>query len=255
MSYTPKNVSVYTEAFAGAMAAISASNRDITPNQDAGDYLANAQVMGAFAESFDTVFDATLSMEIDELTLALIRETCEAVWVNRAPQLNAESLDASTYDELSEAIVAAITASIAYFASEGIVPPTGGGTGLPVAYQSAFAPGTQSTTGGPLTVLSLTTPMLPAGTYRISMTAAAGGPSAVAIVNLFNLTDAVNVPPTPIDGIDNTPALRGPMNAFGEVVFGPNDIKTFEVRLTKGGGGGGSVSIHDPRMEFWQVST
>lgn len=251
MPYVPNNNEVYTLAYNGVMAGITVANRVLTDSNSSA-YDDEAAIAGAFAEAVDTAFNNE-GLSANELTLGLLSESCEGAWTNRAPLPTPDNLSAASYTDLVAALIAVVKAAVAYFAAEGITPP-GGMSGLPTAYQSAFAAGTFSTSGGPLVVASLTTPALPAGTYRIAFSAAAGSPTAVAKVDLFNLTDAVILPPTPVDSIDNAPPLRGTAGAFAEVVFAADDVKTFQVRLTKGGGGGGSVSIHDPRMEFWQVS-
>lgn len=127
MTYVPKNINVWTRCFGGTLSGMGAANRTPT-SDDPDDYGPLTSVAGAFAESFDTVWDTvTSSAAPDSLQLVAIEEICEAAWHNRVPTPAGIPFDAAdTYNPLSEALVAMILAGSAYAAGQGITPNAGG---------------------------------------------------------------------------------------------------------------------------------
>jgi hypothetical protein len=128
VSYTPLNLDVYTAAFSGAHAGISASGRqpaEILPS----DYVGSADVAGAFAQAIDQAWAGASSNALD---IEVIEEASEGVWSGRNISNKAPFTLPSTWTTLAEAIVAMVEAGETYFASQGIVPPpwnSGGGGG------------------------------------------------------------------------------------------------------------------------------
>lgn len=119
MAYTPKNVGIFTAAFAGALAGMGASDR--VPSEIVSTaYTGLCQVAGAYAQQFDTTwaFRATTGLDRD-----CVRQLSEAVWQDRSPQAVAPNLTPSTYAGLVNALIAQVTAAETYFSAQGIVPP------------------------------------------------------------------------------------------------------------------------------------
>lgn len=126
MSYTPINLRMYLAAYSGALAGMNASDR-IPKNPNASFYTLNAAVAGAWAASFDTLWNDATDPTV--LEVQSVQECSESTWQQRAPQPSVSTLTPSSYDEQTAAIVALIQAADAYMASQGIVPPVDGGGG------------------------------------------------------------------------------------------------------------------------------
>jgi hypothetical protein len=125
MAYTPINVSVYVAAFAGAVTAMSMSDRLIVSVNPAN-YDIQSAAAGAFAQAFDTQWGSRTTTTLD---LTAITQSAGQSYLLRTPS----SSRVSDYSKLVSAIIAAITSGENYFAGQGIVPPapvTGGGSGL-----------------------------------------------------------------------------------------------------------------------------
>src|SRR5208337_2137146 len=131
--YVPKQILVFTAAFAGALAGMGVSDRvptDTTPT----DYAGLTSVAGAFAQSFDTTWGVTAPTQLD---IETIEAVCEAVWEGRAPQPSTQTLNPTNYTGLCEALLAIVQEGSAYFTSQGIVPPPipgAGGAGTQYSY-------------------------------------------------------------------------------------------------------------------------
>lgn len=126
MSYTPINMQMFIASYSGAIAGMGASNRRIT-NPSAASYADLAAIAGAFAQSFDTVWNDATAANVLELDMA--EQLAESAWQQRSPVLtaNAQNLTVGTYTELTTALVAVIQAASTYMAAQGITPPGAGG--------------------------------------------------------------------------------------------------------------------------------
>lgn len=158
--YVPNDVSVYTAAYAGAIAGMGVSDR-VPTSSNYPDYAGLASVVGAFAEAFDTSY---VGYPVDGLTLAAIQEVCESAWQSRAPLPVPPQLSASTYASLCAALTAIVAASEVYFNAEGIVPPSPGGPPGP--------PGPPGAAGPP-------GPAGPAGTPNVTRSVLVLGPQSI----------------------------------------------------------------------------
>lgn len=124
MSYSPNNVNVFTAAYYGAITGMSASGR-VLADTVAANYAAVAAVAGAFAQAFDTEWGSASANELD---LGVIQFASQGVWMSRFPNArDIASFNPNTYLTLCAALKATVQASEAYFASQGITPPTPGG--------------------------------------------------------------------------------------------------------------------------------
>ena len=120
MSYTPKNVQIFTAAFAGALAGMGLSDRIIS-NSDPVSYAGLASVAGAFAQAIDTAWTDTRATTL--LDIEAIQSNCAAYWQDRSPIVDATSTNAATHAASAVTILATITASESYYAAQGITPP------------------------------------------------------------------------------------------------------------------------------------
>lgn len=117
--YTPQNDSFFTAAYSGALAGM-VSGRGIS-NPDPVSYLDAASVAGAFAQRIDTLW-ATRST--NGLDLDLVMQACEAVWQDRSAEANSSTLDPTSYTQLSNAVIALLTAGENYFNTNSIPFPS-----------------------------------------------------------------------------------------------------------------------------------
>ncbi len=120
MSYAPKNVQIFTAAFAGTLAGMGLSDRIIS-NSDPASYAGLASVAGAFAQAVDTAW--TDSRATTLLDIEAIQSNCAAYWQDRSPIVDATNTNAATHAAAALTILATITASESYYAAQGITPP------------------------------------------------------------------------------------------------------------------------------------
>jgi hypothetical protein len=130
--YTPINLTVYTAAYSGAVSGLVGSSRWLLDTASA-DYAGFASIAGAFAESFDLVWETSPDTNPpDTLQVFIIEKACKAVWESRDTLVNTTTLNPNTFTRVSEAIIALILASETYFTGQGITPapwPSGSGDG------------------------------------------------------------------------------------------------------------------------------
>lgn len=141
MSYTPQNVQAFTSSYSGALAGMSASNR-FPKDPNASNYVDVAMIAGAFAQELDTLRGSAVP---NVLELYLIESLTNQFWFSRAPLSSILNFTPTTYAKQCAVVLGLVQAGIAYFAAQGIVPPTpgsGGGTTTSLVWQ----PG--GTTGG-----------------------------------------------------------------------------------------------------------
>jgi hypothetical protein len=120
--YTPINVTVYTAAFSGAISGLVGSSRWLEDGVQE-DYAGFTEIAGAFAKSFDEVWEINPNTNPpNTLQVFIIEKTCKAVWESRNARPNSSTTDSSTFTIVSEAIVALVLASDSYFSNQGIVP-------------------------------------------------------------------------------------------------------------------------------------
>src|ERR1700722_14039374 len=118
--YTPNNVFVYCAAYAGAMSAMTASDR-LPPNIAISEYGGITQVAGAYAQEFDTLWG---SSSTDQLELNCIEDASEMVWLNRSPlPVTAESVVPAAYFDLCSGIIVIVESADLYVIGQGITPP------------------------------------------------------------------------------------------------------------------------------------
>lgn len=131
MVYVPINTGAYTAAFAGAIAGMAVTGWITDPT--AADYLPVCTIAGAFAEAFDTGWNDATSL--NSLEVAAISEIASQNFKDRGPGpfTNAALATAANWQQTALACVALVLESDAYFAAQGITPPTpGGGSVLPL---------------------------------------------------------------------------------------------------------------------------
>jgi hypothetical protein len=164
--YVPINVPVYNAAYLGFYAGIVAAGRNTT-DPVVADYAAMAAAAGVWAQEFDTQWDSATTA--DGLQIPLIWQESYGVWEGR----NTQSLTLSACTALVLGIIASITASEDYYASQAIIPPTwntggGGGGGVPdtPANSAGDLLTSTNTTGGALPALT-SSAWLPSGGYAI----------------------------------------------------------------------------------------
>lgn len=122
MAYTPNNDFLYCSVYASALAAITASWR-VPTDSDAADYAEPAAIAGAFAQSFDTLWDSPTANSLD---IASAQELTYAVLESRAPGI-AALLSSTAWNKVTRPLVAIIQAGETYVTGQGITPPSGGG--------------------------------------------------------------------------------------------------------------------------------
>ena len=128
MTYPPQNKTVYTAAYAGAIAGIAASQR--TPTDElASDppVVGDADIAGAWAQEFDTQWGTVAPSTLDVLS---IEECSAAVFIGNCPPPTSPFLAPSNWTGPVLAVIAIVKSGEAYFASQGVTPdpwPSGGG--------------------------------------------------------------------------------------------------------------------------------
>lgn len=120
MSYTAKNIQIFTAAFAGCLAGMGLSDRQIT-DTDAAKYAGLAVTAGAFSQAIDTAWGDVKATTL--LSVECMQQACAAYWQDRSPRATAQTSDAASYARPALAIIAAIDAAAAYFAAQGLTPP------------------------------------------------------------------------------------------------------------------------------------
>lgn len=124
MSYTPINIPVYTAAFSGALSGMGASGRILT-SADSSSYSNLAQIAGAYAQEFDTLWnDATTA---NSFVLEAVQDLTSSSWIDRSPG-TANQIEPSTHAPLCQSIIAVIVAANGYLSDQGITPTTPGGS-------------------------------------------------------------------------------------------------------------------------------
>ena len=130
-TYSPKNKTTYTAAYAGAIAGIAASQR--TPTDEVATdppLVGNSDIAGAWAQELDTQWGAAAPSTLDVIA---IEECSAAVFIGSSPPIEAPFATPSNWSAPVSSVIAIVKASENYFAGQGITPdawPSGnGGTG------------------------------------------------------------------------------------------------------------------------------
>jgi hypothetical protein len=119
MPYTPINTPVFTAAFAGAIGGMATSGWII--DQTSADYTNVTLVAGAFAQSFDQVWNNAATL--NNLELAAITSIVQTDFNGRGPGPYGTTLqDPANWRIAAGACAALILESDIYFASQGINP-------------------------------------------------------------------------------------------------------------------------------------
>lgn len=168
---SPQNKTVYTAAYAGAIAGIAASQR--TPTDTVSTDLptvGEASLAGAWAQELDAQWGTAAPSTLDVLS---IEECSAAVFIGSCPPAVQPFLSAANWSTPVAAVIAIVKAGEAYFASQGITPdawPSGGGgtTGAtgPTGATGASGTGPTGATGAGVTG--------PTGATGVSVTGSTG---------------------------------------------------------------------------------
>jgi hypothetical protein len=176
MSYSPNNVSVYLNAFAGAIAGLGAFQRYLNDPVPA-DYAASARMADALAQEVDIAWGSSVPTSLE---LSIIENACEVVWADRSPLENAVAFTPANYTSLAAGIVALALEGNAIVVAEGISPNAPSPGAVPYAQFFALMPGDNSATiaaGAPI--------LFP----QLGPTSGAGAPTALSS-STFNLPTA-----------------------------------------------------------------
>ncbi len=205
MAYSPLNLKVFTAAFAGALAGMGVSGK--TPTSAVStDYAGLATTAGAFAQKFDTTWNAVVPTTYQ---VEAIQEACEAAWQERVPPAVAPFITAAVYANEVAALIAVITAGSTYLAAQGVPDPIAGAPPGSYVYQpggtaranvftswAALVTAVAATTGdltivvdsefGPANFLGLPVANVPAGVWNFRPAGTTGGISLVGAITSGN---------------------------------------------------------------------
>src|SRR5271165_4145991 len=125
MSYAPINTKVFTAAYAGAIAGMAVSGWITDPTS--ADYSNATIIAGAFAQSFDTIWND--SAALNSLELAAITAIVQTDFNGRGPgPFNSPTYQSpNNWNSAAAACIALVLECDIYFAGQGITPPTPGG--------------------------------------------------------------------------------------------------------------------------------
>src|SRR5271165_6910677 len=226
--YTPLNIISFSAAYAGAVAGMGASGRIITDPTSA-DYLGVCNVALAYAESFDTVWGATLPTTYEALA---IDQASAGVLQERNPPDGLPFTLASEWTGLVTAVIALIKEGDFVLTGQGITSPAwggGGGSTGPTGPTGATGPtgptgasvtgptgptGATSTVAGPTgptgaTGIGITGPTGPTGaTSTVAGPTGPTGPTGATSTNLVQ-TQVLSFNIVPSIGTVSTSILSG----------------------------------------------
>jgi hypothetical protein len=119
MAYSPKNLDVFTAAFAGSLAGMFVSGKILT-NPSPASYDDQMRVAGAFSQQFDTAWDPNPHTELD---VAAIEQCCKAEWQGRTVNPVAPFFTPTTYAAQCLALIAIVRSGSNYAIGQGIISP------------------------------------------------------------------------------------------------------------------------------------
>ena len=124
MTYSPINTKVFTAAYAGAIAGMAVSGWITDPTS--ADYSNATIIAGAFAQSFDTIWND--SAALNSLELAAITAIVQTDFNGRGPgPFNSPTYQSpSNWNSAAAACIALVLECDIYFAGQGITPPSPG---------------------------------------------------------------------------------------------------------------------------------
>ena len=127
MAYVPVNIPAFVASYSGAIAGMAVSGWIVDPT--AVDYSLVCQIAGAFAQSFDTVWNN--AAPLNNLEIAAISSIVSEDFSKRGPGplSSARFVTPANWTQAAAACAALVLQSDAYFAGQGINPGTGGGGG------------------------------------------------------------------------------------------------------------------------------
>lgn len=148
MPYVPVNVAAYTASYAGAIAGMAVSGWITNPTQ--ADYTNVTLIAGAFAQSFDTVWNN--ATQLNNLEIEAITAVVQQDFSGRGPGPfnNPQFQNPNNWNVAAAACAALILESYIFFASQGINPgtPASGGGLLPTVNRQVWvAPWGSNITG------------------------------------------------------------------------------------------------------------
>lgn len=162
MAYVATNPTIFAAAYSGAFAGMLASGR-VLSSSNAADYTGIAAVAGAWAQQFDTTWASAANPGTAEV-LDTYNQSY-GVMEQRQPAVSNQTSTPSFWLSQVTAIIAAITAVLAYYAAQGTINPlwisVPGGSNLP-------------NTGAVGTVLTTVTPGVPVTPTSVAFDAAGG---------------------------------------------------------------------------------
>jgi hypothetical protein len=118
MPYVPINVAAYTASFAGAIAGMAVSGW-IT-DSTTSNYTNVTRIAGAFAQSFDTVWNN--ATQLNNLEIEAITSIVQQDFRGRGPSDNPTFQNPNNWTVTAKACVALVLQSDIYFAGQGINP-------------------------------------------------------------------------------------------------------------------------------------
>ncbi len=203
MSYVPLNPTVFTSAFTGAFSALAVGGRNVT-SKTSTDYDAFAVTAGQWAQEFDTAWGANAA---NDVVLKTVMSASFGAFEGR----NSTNPSANYTVEVL-AVIASITSELAYYAAQGIIPPSGGSSAYLTQATWNIDPtnGNDSNTG-----LTAVTALKTWAEMDNRLGPEAKIPQATNIFILGNLpsTDPINIRFLPIGG--NIKIYGGPTTAVG----------------------------------------
>ena len=208
MAYTPKNVLVYTAAFAGAMSGVGVPNGAFIVDPTTGDYAPAAGVAAAYAQAVDTAWgNVTVPNNYD---LQCIQLTSEALIARGAGYPIAAPVNTqANWTTVATALVAMVQQGDVNFASQNITPPGVSGT------NRAYGSGT-ATTAGQATITTVAAVKLIAKGSGIFKFNAKISWASLTAADVGTLTTKVFT-----DAVAGTPLTLGNAGAIG---FGSNGV-------------------------------
>lgn len=122
------------------------------------------------------------------------------------------------------------------------------------SYQTAISTAESSTTSSTFQdKATLTTPTLPAGTYRVGWRCLRNNADKPGETRLYNATDAALLGGLHQLRMPNSPTNYWVASGFAEVVFATSGSKTFKIQW-RDVDGGNAQYVKDARIEIWRVA-
>ena len=225
--YAPNNVSVFTAAFAGATSGMGVGAAVLTDPTEA-DYNPICTIGLAFAESFDTQWQAAGPPGVNTLVIDMIQSCCEESFAGRPCHPVGPPLTVvSNWTQLSNAIIALVRAGSDTVTGQGITPvpfPASGGALVTTPNLehtiASFLPGV----AGRIVAVADITPVSSGDVFvnaNLSVNADAVDVPAMVLFYIADLTAVTGGTPivSPHPGITELPTSTTPVATTGVVIF------------------------------------